>query len=118
LEKPPHPPRPPVRLLPINDDVLADLLAVAIADADPAEVMPPVPGPPGWTPTRREAFIAFHRDRREGLAGRLREATFAISVDGQVVGSARLQRKDRPAVLETGLSRARMAATRSGVERT
>lgn len=104
--------RPTVRLQPVDDDVLEDLLAAAVADADPEEAMPPVAGPPGWTVARREAFRAFHRDRRDGLAGPLQEATFAVVTDGEVAGSARLQRREGPATLEAGLWLARSARGR------
>ena len=69
--------KPDVHLLPVDDDVLERLLAAAVADADPGEVMPPVAGPAGWTDQRRDAFRSFHRDRRDGLAGSLSETTIA-----------------------------------------
>lgn len=93
---------PVVRLLPVDDDVLERLLATAVRDAEPAEVMPPVAGPAGWTAERQDAFRAFHRERRDGLAGDAHEITFAVAADGQIVGSARLERKT-PSVLEAGL---------------
>jgi RimJ/RimL family protein N-acetyltransferase len=100
---------PRIRLLHLDDAVLDGLLQVAVADADPEEVMPPVDGPPGWTPQRREAFRVFHLDRSAGLSGPMHEATYAVQADGRIVGSARLERKDSPAVLEAGLWLARSA---------
>lgn len=94
--------KPVVCLLPVDDEVLERLLATAVTDADPAEVMPPVAGPAGWTARRQDAFRAFHRDRYDGLAGALHERTFAVAADGQIVGSARLEGKE-PGVLEAGL---------------
>lgn len=102
-----------VQLRSIDEEVLQRLLLVAMEDADLGEVMPPVAGPAGWTPRRREAFRAFHRTRRDGLAGRQREATFAVVYGEQIVGSARLA--SRPAehgVLETGIWLARGARGR------
>ncbi len=93
---------PTVLLLDVDDEILERLLAAAIADADLREVMPPVAGPPGWTQARLDAFRAFHRARR-ALAGPLGEITFAVSADGQVVGSGRLKRTGPPETLETGL---------------
>ncbi|MBQ0987761.1 GNAT family N-acetyltransferase [Streptomyces sp. F63] len=88
---------------------LQELLAVAVGDAVPEEVMPPVAGPPGWTPEREEAFRAWHRARRAGLAGPLRESTYAITVEGETVGAARLAVRDSGGgeVLETGMWLAR-----------
>ncbi|MEV8566716.1 GNAT family protein [Streptomyces sp. NPDC051322] len=88
---------------PLDAESLAELLAVAVHDATPDEVMPPVAGPPGWTTERQEAFRAWHRARRPGLGGPLRESTFVIRHDGEIVGSARLAVRDRPDVLETGM---------------
>lgn len=89
--------------------MLPDLLAVAVEEADPAEVMPPVDGPAGWTPRRREAFVAWHRARGAGLDGPLREATYAIVHEGRIAGSARLARcaDNGAAALETGVWLAR-----------
>jgi RimJ/RimL family protein N-acetyltransferase len=96
-----------VELRQVDEEILEGLLAVAVGDAAPEEVMPPVSGPPGWTPGRQEAFRAWHRARRLGLAGPLHECTFAITHDGTIVGSARLARRDSPEALETGLWLAR-----------
>ncbi|MFF2503859.1 GNAT family N-acetyltransferase [Streptomyces sp. NPDC058067] len=94
----------------LDEDNLERLLAVAVDDADPGEVMPPVPGPPGWTPERREAFRAWHRARRPGLDGPLRERTYAIACEGTIVGSARLAVRGADTsgeVLEAGMWLAR-----------
>ncbi|MFC9285835.1 GNAT family N-acetyltransferase [Streptomyces sp. NPDC057052] len=96
-----------VELQQVDEDSLEELLAVAVDDAAPEETMPPVAGPPGWTPERKEAFRGWHRARRPGLAGPLRESTFAISHDGKIVGSARLALRDSHDVLETGMWLAR-----------
>ncbi|MFK0050727.1 GNAT family N-acetyltransferase [Streptomyces sp. NPDC091025] len=87
----------------LDDEVLEELLAVAVEDAEPDDVMPPVDGPAGWTAERRQAFRDWHRARRPGLTGPLRESTFAITHDGDVVGSARLAHRDGHDVLETGV---------------
>jgi RimJ/RimL family protein N-acetyltransferase len=91
-----------VELLPLDDALINRLLEVAIADADPEEVMPPVAGGHGWTPRRREAFRSFLHERMGGLSGPHREAQFAVVRDGEVVGFARLARRSEPKVLETG----------------
>ncbi|WP_416969695.1 GNAT family N-acetyltransferase [Streptomyces sp. 4F14] len=87
----------------MDEEALAELLAVAVGDAEPDEVMPPVDGPPGWTAQRREAFREWHRARFPGLAGPLRECTFVVVHDGEVVGSARLAARDSLDALETGM---------------
>ncbi|MEW2085161.1 GNAT family N-acetyltransferase [Streptomyces sp. NPDC005283] len=96
----------------VDEEILQGLLAVAVNDAASDEVMPPVAGPPGWTPARQDAFRAWHWARRPGLAGPLRESTFAIVVDGHIVGSARLACRDSQEVLETGMWLARSARGR------
>ncbi|WP_326598500.1 GNAT family N-acetyltransferase [Streptomyces sp. NBC_01803] len=77
-----------VRLRPLDEAGLPALLAAAVADADPLEVMPPVAGPAGWTERRRAAFLAFHRSR--ALAAEPVETVYAIVVGGRVAGAARL----------------------------
>ncbi|MFD9219248.1 GNAT family N-acetyltransferase [Streptomyces sp. NPDC060064] len=101
-----------VELRHVDEEMLQGLLAVAVNEAAPSEVMPPVAGPPGWTPARQDAFRAWHRDRRPGLSGPLRESTFAILTDGHIVGSARLACRDSQEVLETGMWLARSARGR------
>jgi RimJ/RimL family protein N-acetyltransferase len=77
-----------VLLRPLGEPLLGELLRTAVADAEPGEVMPPVPGPPGWTSARREAFLAFHRSR--ALADPPVERTWAVTVRDAVIGAARL----------------------------
>ncbi|MFE0404687.1 GNAT family N-acetyltransferase [Streptomyces nigra] len=96
-----------VELQQVDEGNLEGLLAVAVDDAAPEEVMPPVAGPPGWTRERQVAFRDWHRARRPGLSGPLHESTFAITQDGKIVGSARLAVRDRPDVLEAGMWLAR-----------
>ncbi|AKG44322.1 N-acetyltransferase family protein [Streptomyces xiamenensis] len=89
--------RSDVTLLPLDRPLLTALLAVAVADADPPEVMPPVPDPTGgdgWTAERRAAFVRFHAWR--SLPPDPVESTYAITVAGRVAGAARLcPRPDR-----------------------
>ncbi|MFJ9041112.1 GNAT family N-acetyltransferase [Streptomyces sp. NPDC102406] len=87
----------------VDEENLEELLAVAVQEAAPEEVMPAVAGPPGWTTERQEAFRNWHRARRLGLAGPLREVTFAITHNGDIVGSGRLALRDSHDVLETGM---------------
>jgi RimJ/RimL family protein N-acetyltransferase len=101
-----------VDLVAIDEEMLERLTEVAVADAEPGEVMPPVSGPDRWTPSHVGAFRAFHRDRRAGLCGPWREATFAVWVEGRVVGSARLASTGVSGVLEVGLWLARSARGR------
>ena len=92
-----------VTLRPVDETVLALLVAAALADAGANEVTPPVTPGENWSPERVEWLRGLHRTRRAGLSGPAGEATWAIDVDGQVVGSVRLKRLDGPAVVETGM---------------
>ncbi|WP_106253751.1 GNAT family N-acetyltransferase [Allonocardiopsis opalescens] len=82
--------RPEVLLRPLDEPRLAELLDAAVAGAEPDEVMPPVPGPPGWTAERRRAFLDFHRSRSIGTEQPVEE-TFVIYADGRAAGAARLE---------------------------
>lgn len=79
-----------VALQPLDESALARLLNAAVVGADPLEVMPPVEGPPGWTPLRRKAFLEFHRARSLNPATAV-ENTWVVTVDGETVGAARLE---------------------------
>ncbi|GIF68002.1 hypothetical protein Ais01nite_60370 [Asanoa ishikariensis] len=100
----------PVVLTPLDDALIERLLAVAVADATPEEVMPPVDGPAGWTPARQEFFRAFHRERSPGLAGPLRTVMYAVHADDDLVGMIRLTLEHDEA--ETGMWLARAARGR------
>jgi RimJ/RimL family protein N-acetyltransferase len=91
-----------VQLLPVDESVLSRLVAAATSGAAPDEVTPPMAGD-GWSSARIEWLRRFHLDRRLGLDGPLGEATWAVSLDGAVVGAVRLQRTAEPGVLETGI---------------
>ena len=101
-----------VTLRPIDEEVLAELLTLAVADAAPEEVMPVMAGPPGWTAPRREAFLAFHRERRDGLAGDRRELGLAIVAERRLVGVARLAALEVPETYEAGIWLGRSARGR------
>ncbi|MEE1930758.1 GNAT family N-acetyltransferase [Streptomyces sp. TRM 70351] len=77
-----------IELRRLDEALLRELLRAAVADAEPPEVMPPVPGPPGWSTARRAAFTAFHRSR--SLAAEPVERTYPVVLAGRVVGAARL----------------------------
>jgi RimJ/RimL family protein N-acetyltransferase len=85
---------PEVEITTIDERVLDSLLHVAVADADPDDVMPLIDGPPGWTEARRDAFRNYHRARMKGLEGDNRELGYVVISDGAVVGAARLARRD------------------------
>ncbi len=65
--------------------------------------MPPVEGPPGWTPERVAAFREFHRARFGGLDGAERTTMFAILIGSEVIGMIRLSLLDDPQTAETGI---------------
>ncbi|MEU5548347.1 MULTISPECIES: GNAT family N-acetyltransferase [unclassified Micromonospora] len=92
-----------VRLEPVDEKNLEPLLSVAAAEAEPAEVMPPVEAPAGWSHARREAFREFHRASFGGLDGPTRTAMYAILAGGEVVGMIRMTRRDAPDTVEVGM---------------
>ena len=96
-----------VSLVPVDEDVLAELVAVATSAATAGEVTPPLTPGDDWTPARISWMENFHRQRREGLDGPAREATWAVVVGGSVVGAVRLKALSEPHALETGIWLAR-----------
>ncbi|TDB83386.1 GNAT family N-acetyltransferase [Micromonospora fluostatini] len=92
-----------VRLEPVDERNLEPLLSVAVAEAEPDDVMPPVDAPAGWSHARREAFRAFHRDSFGGLPGPTGTQMYAILVGDEVVGMVRMARRDEPGTVEAGM---------------
>ncbi|GAA2428144.1 GNAT family N-acetyltransferase [Streptomyces macrosporus] len=101
-----------VTLRPLDEELLSALLATAVAEADPREVMPPTEedGPAGWTEPRREAFLRFHRSR--SLGPEPAEDVYAVvvaetgetgRVEETVAGAARLVPGPEPDTVEAGL---------------
>ncbi|BCJ57540.1 GNAT family N-acetyltransferase [Micromonospora endophytica] len=91
-----------VRLEPVDEQNLEPLLSVAVAEAEPADVMPPVAAPAGWSHARREAFREFHRASFAGLDGPGRTQMYVIVAGGEVVGMIRMTRVE-PGTVETGM---------------
>ncbi|MEV6816503.1 GNAT family N-acetyltransferase [Micromonospora sp. NPDC051296] len=92
-----------IRLEPVDEKNLEPLLSVAVAEAEPADVMPPVAAPAGWSHARREAFREFHRASFGGLEAPNRTAMYAIQAGGEVVGMIRMSRRDEPDAVEVGM---------------
>ncbi|MBT2535603.1 GNAT family N-acetyltransferase [Arthrobacter sp. ISL-69] len=96
-----------VQLLDVTAGILEELLAVALADAAPDDVTPPLGENDGWNPERIGWFRDYHRAAAAGLDGPAAQKTWAISCNGQIAGSIRLKRPGAaPAEggpLETGL---------------
>jgi RimJ/RimL family protein N-acetyltransferase len=88
-----------VTLRPVDETLLPRLLDLAATEATPDEAMPPIPGPPGWTEERRAAL-------RDHLR---KEGTYAILVDGEPAGVARLTPAEAPGASEVGIWLARSA---------
>lgn len=103
---------PQVQLKVLDEQLLANLLSVAVADADPLEVMPPVDGPAGWSSSRTAAFRQFYGSRLAGFDGKNRTQMYAIILDGNVVGMIRMARREEADTVETGLWLARSARAR------
>ena len=91
----------PVVLVAVRGPVLDELVRAATTGAAADDVTPPLTPGGTWTDIRTDWLRRFHEDRRDGLAGDAREATWAVVVDGRVVGSVRLARTS-DGVLETG----------------
>ncbi|GAA3464170.1 GNAT family N-acetyltransferase [Saccharothrix longispora] len=66
-----------IRLRQVDDGAVERLLALAVEDADPADVMPP-----GWTPDRTDEFREFYRG--------FRDDAYEIVDDDRTVGMIRL----------------------------
>lgn len=98
-----------VRLIPVDEQILERLTAVATSDADAGEVTPPLTPDDSWTPRRVAWFKEYHRSRRAGLDGTAGEATWAVLHDGDPIGAVRLQLTETEGELETGIWLARTA---------
>lgn len=96
-------PRVTVTLEPIDEAGIEDLLSTAMSDAEPAEVMPPVDGPPGWNPVSVRAFREFYAGLAGGLDGPARTAAYVVRSDGAVAGMIRMSRRDGEGVVEAGM---------------
>src|SRR3954453_2647687 len=71
-----------VRLMPVDGQAREPLLCVAVTEAEPDEVMPPVEAPAGWSHERQEAFRRFHRSNYGGLDGPGHTGSYAIVFEG------------------------------------
>jgi hypothetical protein len=91
-------PASPVELAGLDDRRLAELLELAMSDADPAEVMAPLDGDPGWTSERIEAFCTGHRACRYVAEQQFAEITLAVVRSERVARSARR----RPVCMRSG----------------
>lgn len=94
-----------VSLVDVGEDVLERLLSVALHDADADEVTPPLGTAAGWNSERISWFREYHL-AASGLDGPAQQKSWAISCDGELVGSVRL-RLTGAGVLETGIWLAR-----------
>ncbi|MFL6051762.1 MAG: GNAT family N-acetyltransferase [Actinoallomurus sp.] len=90
-----------VTLQPVDENLLPRLLELAVAEADPHEVMPGEPEALRWTDARRTAFTEYHRP----AAG----AAYAVLVDGRLVGAARTTPAEAPGAVQASIWLARPA---------
>jgi RimJ/RimL family protein N-acetyltransferase len=81
---------PLLHLRVMDEALLAAVAALAVAEAEPSEVMPVPPGTRRWTPELSRAFVDHHRGRLPGLEGDHREVCFVVMEAGNPVGVARL----------------------------
>lgn len=99
-----------IDLVPVDEAVLDGLLALAVNEARPDEVMPPASGESDtevrtdWTEPRKGAFREYHRRCRISLHAPVTEVTWAVTAHGAIVGAARLAQVDGdPEAREVGL---------------
>ncbi len=85
-------PSPEVALVAVSEAILEQLLILAVEDASPDEVTPPLGTGPGWNAERIAWFRAYHRGAAAGLDGPAQEKTWAVLYGGKVAGSIRLKR--------------------------
>lgn len=85
-------PAPVVKLVEVTGPVLEELLSVALHDADADEVTPPLGTAEGWNTERISWFRDYHRAAAAGLDGPAQQKTWAVTADGELAGSLRLQR--------------------------
>jgi RimJ/RimL family protein N-acetyltransferase len=79
----------------LDADGIERLLVVAVAEATEENVMPPVDEPPGWSPTRQDAFRQFYRLHHQDM--------YEVLADDRTVGMIRLSPCATEGVAETGM---------------
>ncbi|XAS69134.1 GNAT family N-acetyltransferase [Micrococcaceae bacterium Sec5.7] len=84
--------QPHVRLADVDENMLEQLLGLALHDAEPDEVTPPLGTGAGWNPERIAWFRAYHRGAAAGLNGPAQEKSWAVLSADQLAGSIRLKR--------------------------
>ncbi len=94
-------------LVAVDEPTLAQLLHAAVTEAAVDEVTPPLTPGDVWSDARIAWLKDFHRNRVGGLTGASGEATWAVLVADQIVGSVRLKHTAEPGILETGIWLAR-----------
>ena len=93
---------PEVRLADVDEPMMQQLLALAMDDASPDEVTPPLGHGTGWNTERIDWFRACHRAASAGLDGPAGEKSWAVLCDGSPAGSVRLKRTAE-GTAETGI---------------
>lgn len=101
-------PDPRVFLADVTEDVLDELLALALNDTDADEITPPLGTAEGWNTERISWFREHHRAAEAGLDGPAARKTWALYSHGALAGSVRLRRTGPGSTaLETGIWLAR-----------
>ncbi len=67
-----------VRLVDVTDEILEQLLDVALTDAAPDDVTPPLGETDGWNPERIGWIRDYHRGAAAGVDGPAAQKTLAI----------------------------------------
>jgi ribosomal-protein-alanine N-acetyltransferase len=95
-------PSPEITLADVGEAMLEVLLALAMGDAHPDEVTPPLGTGAGWNAERIDWFRSYHRAAATGLNGPGGEKSWAVLCGGRPAGSVRLKRTAE-ATAETGI---------------
>ncbi|WP_426225873.1 GNAT family N-acetyltransferase [Pseudarthrobacter sp. DSP2-3-2b1] len=103
MSRSPKAPPANVRLADIDEPLLAQLLELALRDASPDEVTPPLGEGPDWNPARIDWFRAYHRAAAAGLDGPAAEKSWAVLCGGEPAGCIRLKRTGKGNTAETGI---------------
>lgn len=103
---------PEVELRVVDEELLEPLLAAAVAQAQPRQVMRGADGATEWEPEHLDAFREFHRRHYGGLDDPHRTVMFAVLTGGEVAGMIRMTQTEEPGTIQVGMWLGRKARGR------
>lgn len=83
---------PRVFLADVTENIVDELLTLALNDTDADEVTPPLGTSEGWNTERISWFREHHRAAEAGLDGPAAQKTWALYSHGALAGAVRLRR--------------------------